>query len=221
MKLLDEIHEYLIKLGYSKEDIEYFDSSSVYIAQEIAMYAHRKQRRVNGKPYFTHPYSVMQRYRNFVGIKEDDYFCLDVDLLSYECGVPYNGVQEVCLMHDVLEDGEITIEQISEIYDDFGLKSYFEGYMKEPLKLLTRAENQDYFEYLDNILTSSVASMVKFMDLSDNMNVITLNVLGDKELNRIKKYADCAKKINDKWHYLENVEKYHILRAQKKMKEKQ
>lgn len=103
MTLKEKINEYLFQLNFSEEDIAQLDASSVYVAQQIALYAHRNQSRLNGDNYYVHPYNVLSLYRKFTGIT-DDYFCVDLDLLVWECGIPYDGVQEVCLLHDVLED---------------------------------------------------------------------------------------------------------------------
>ena len=217
MKLLERVHEFMKKIGFSDQDIESYDSSSVYLAEEIALYAHHGQRRVNGAGYFSHPLNVLNNYRKLVGIVENDYFCLDVDLL-YACEIPYDGVQEVCLLHDVVEDADITIDEIREAFDDLGLGSYFDARIKTALTLLTHDSSQDYHDYITNVLTDPVASMVKFMDMSDNMNPSTLDKLGDKEVERICKYAVYCKAINEKWHFLENSIKYFMLKNQKSKK---
>ena len=65
MELLDKIHEYLKQLNYTDEDIEYFDTSSVYIAFEIANYAHRNQKRKNGASYLSHAINCLDNYRHW------------------------------------------------------------------------------------------------------------------------------------------------------------
>ena len=211
MKLLDEIHKYLKDLGCQEETIQFFDSSSVYVAQEIALYAHRNQWRLNGSNYYSHPCRVLQKYRDFVGIKEDDYFCLNIDLLVEECEIPYHGVQEVCLLHDVLEDTEITMEQIEEVFHDLSIGTFFTMYIKNALSLITHDKSEGYVLYIKKLLRCPTASLVKFMDLADNMDPSTLNVLENKETERLCKYAQYAKMINDKWRFLENREKYFNL----------
>ena len=128
MKLIEKIHQYLIEEhDCTAEDIEAFDSASVYVAMETAMYAHHGQTRFNGESYFGYAHRILQRYRDLVGIVEDDYFCLDRDLLVDECNVPYEGMQELCLLVDVLNQTDVTMEQIEEIFVDLGLRSYFFG----------------------------------------------------------------------------------------------
>ncbi|MDD6994589.1 MAG: hypothetical protein SPH68_05395 [Candidatus Borkfalkiaceae bacterium] len=210
MRLLNKIHGFLQSIGCSEEEIDTYDSSSVYIAEEIALYAHRNQKRLNGEMYFRHPHRVLQRYRNFVGITEHDYFCVDVDLLA-ECNLPYNGVQEVCLLHDVLEDTTIAVEEIEEIFDYFSLDEFFKNSVKQPLLLVTHRPEDNYSDYIRKLLRNPVASMVKFMDMADNMDPSTLNVFGNKELERIQKYAAYAQLINSQWHFLENVIRYFQL----------
>ena len=211
MKTLEKIHTYLKSLGFSQEEIKNLDSASVYIAKEIAIYAHRNQTRLNGEPYVTHPFGVLDHYRKFVNIIEDDYFCIDVDLLA-ECQIPFDGVQECCLLHDVLEDTEVTLAQIQEVYEDLSLKSHFEHYVKPALILLTHDKSQDYATYICNMIHNPIACMVKFMDMADNLNPATLDTIGKNEVERIYKYAVCCQIINDRWHFLENVQKYFELR---------
>lgn len=212
MELLDKIHNYLKEIGCDEKQVNYFDSSSVYIAMEIALFAHRDQTRTNGEKYFAHPNRVLQMYRNFVGIVENDYFCVNIDLLVGQCDIPYDGVQEVCLLHDVIEDTPITISQIEEIYNLLGLERYFRLYIKQALLLITHNKKEDYLTYISKLLINPIASLVKFMDLSDNLNPSTLNELNELEYDRLKRYVDYVKMINDKWHFLENREKYFILK---------
>ena len=211
MKLLEKMTNHLTEIGFSKEDIENVFSASVHVAQGIAMYAHRNQRRVNGELYVVHPYSVMQKYRKLVGIVEDNHYCLNVRLLTEECNIPYEGVQECCLLHDVLEDTSVTLDEMEELFNGLSLGSYFRVHIKPALLLLTHDKREDYFTYVRKVLDDPVASLVKLMDMADNMDVSTLDRLGDNEVARIQRYAACAKMINDQWHFLENAQKYFAL----------
>lgn len=211
MKLKEKINEYLLEIGYSNEDLTYMDKSSVYLAEKIAIYAHRNQTRLNGKPYISHPYSVLDKYRDFVGITPDDYFCIDDELLD-DCGIPYYGVQEVCLLHDVVEDSDITLDDIAEIFSDCGFECHFDCNIRKPLSRITHDKNDDYFVYVEKMINDPVASIVKFMDLADNMNPTSLSCLGKKEFERLQKYTCCALMINDTWHFLENIQKYYLER---------
>lgn len=208
-QLLDKIHEYLRTLGANDEDLESFDSTTVGLAHEIALYAHRNQFRPNGESFINHPVSCMQAYRRLVGITPSDPFCISTDLLM-EYGVPYNGVQESCLMHDVLEDTEITIDEITEVFSEFGLDSYFNLYIKNTLIADTRKEGENYDEYIDRVLQNPVASMVKMCDLSSNMNMMSLSSVKDEDVERMAKYTRSFKRINDKYHFLENTMSYFV-----------
>lgn len=208
MKLKERIDKFLLELGYSQDEINYMNSSTVYLARQIAMYAHYKQYRVNGDNYFIHPFNVLSNYKKLVGINDDDLFCVDVDLLVGKYNIPYYGVQEVCLLHDVLEDSDITVNEIKEIFEEFSFKRYFDLYIKEPLLLVTHNKNEDYDIYINKMINNEIASLVKFLDMADNMNTTSLICLTDYELDRIVRYANFSKMINDKWHFLENVNEY-------------
>ena len=219
MKMLEKIHAHLKSIGFTDKEIAGLDSASVHVAEEIAMYAHRNQARLNGAPYIVHPYGVLDNYRKFVGIVEGDYFCIDVDLMA-DCQIPFEGVQECCMLHDVLEDTDVTLEQIEEVYCDLSLQSYFELYIKQTLILLTHDKSEDYGTYIGKMIHNPIACMVKFMDMADNLNPTGLDTIGKKEIERIYKYAVCCQIINDRWHFLENVQKYFELRRESLKKNK-
>ena len=202
-----EMKEFIMNKGFTEKQYEDMLTSSVNIALVISSYAHREQYRENGNNYIVHPCSCLDLYRNFVGIKEDSYDCIDLDLM-YEHNIPFEGVQEVALLHDVLEDTEVTLDEIEKMFNDLGLATYFELYIKQALILITHDKSESYELYIDRMLVNPVASICKMMDLTDNMNMFGLTKVGDKELDRTIRYAKYFKQINDKWHFIENMMLY-------------
>lgn len=73
---------------------------------------------------------------------------------------------KVALCHDLLEDTDVTIEEIS---DATGLKVPF---LTECLLLLTKTEKEDYLSYIERLKASSnrVAYIVKIADMKDHLN---------------------------------------------------
>ena len=208
MKFIDKVHQYLRDIGCSEAEIEGFDSGSVYIAEAILLYAYKDKKRENEEAYHAHSFRVLNAYRDFVGIVPDDYFCLDEDLLL-ECGVPYKGIQEICVLHDVMSETDLTEQDIAEMYEDLGLKSFFEAYILPTLITLKYGEDTDDAEYVYGIIGSSTASIVKFMELIDDINTI------DAEGGSLDDKKSCAifcKMINDKWHFDEKIKEYFRLK---------
>ena len=142
-----------------------------------------------------------------MGIKQGDPFCIDVNLM-YEYGVPYDGVQEVCLLHDVLEDTNISIEEIKEIYNELELGRHFEMYIYKPLQLITHDKDVPYPEYINIVMKHPTSALVKMLDLVDNSNLMTLSTLDAKKLDRSINYMKYIKVINDKYHFVEHINEY-------------
>ena len=208
MSRLKEIHEYLKSRGSSEENLKLYDQHSVYLATEIMEYAHRGQKRENGEEYANHPTRCLQNYRDLVGIVPDDLFCIDKDLL-YRNGIPFDGVQEVCLLHDVVEDADFTIDEIEEIFDECGLGDYFRLYMKTAMTYITHDKTMDYEVYVGKICTlDPVASICKMMDLQDNLYVLSLQKFDEKNYNRAQRYLQCMYLLNEKYRFIENAQTY-------------
>lgn len=187
-----------------KEEYEDSFTSTVEIAMNIAFYAHRNQKRVNGEAYITHPKAIVEHFWYLSQINEDDF---DEENL-YTVGLHYQGVLEVCWLHDVIEDTPYTIEDIIDVYEDRGLKDYFDTFIKKPLMLITHDKSEPYPAYIKKVCKNLTASIVKFLDLCNNSNPLTLDQLGDKELKRIQDYASYMKVINDEWHLIERFNSY-------------
>lgn len=211
-KLNEKMKEYFKGKGLAEKQYEDLLTCTVNIAMAISCYAHKNQFRENGKEYSVHPYSCMDLYRDFVGIEEDSYDCIDLDLM-YKYSIPFEGVQEVALLHDVLEDTEVTLNEIEKIFTEFGYSTYFDLYIRQALILITHDKSEDYEIYIDRMLVNPIASICKMMDLTDNMNMLGLALLKDSELDRTIRYAKYFKQINDKWHFIENLQLYKKERA--------
>ena len=207
-KLLDQIHEYVVTSGAIKpEDLDYMDHHSVYIAMEIAVYAHRNQHRINGHRYIEHPFNLLENYRQFVGIKEDDPFCIDTDLMD-EYKIPFWGVQEVCLLHDVIEDTELTLEDIEALFNEMGFETYFKVNVKLPLSLITHDKSVPHELYILEVLKHPVSSIVKMCDFYDNLNPLTLDKYDDEAVKRAIRYFNQMNMIDVVYHFIDNCKKY-------------
>ena len=207
MSRLKEIHEYLISVGKNEKDLLELDHYSVYLSMEICEYAHRNQKRENGEDYANHPFRCLGMYREFVGIKEDDPFCIDKDMM-FEHGIPFDGVQELCLLHDVIEDTDFTIEDLEEIFDECDLKTYFDMYIKYPLIAITHNKSEEYDDYIVKCLEFPSSALVKMIDMQDNINVMTLVSLDKDKYMRGLMYYHYTLLINTQYHFLEENHKY-------------
>ena len=171
----------------------------------IAMYAHRDQKRLNGDSYIEHPLnlSTMLSQLSLCEIERDDMY------VWMECGLPFYGVEEVALLHDVLEDTTVTLDDIGYIFEKYGFWDYYVTYIEDPLKLITHNKKESYETYMQAVIDSPTASLVKMLDMQDNINMFTLDKLGDEEVNRCIKYIKCTKILNDKHHFIEKINRYH------------
>ena len=203
-KNLEKIHEYLKGKGLNENKLREYDSSSVYLAMEIMEYAHRNQKRENGEDYANHPSRVLDTYQRLVGI-DIGYFDKD---LSYKYGIPYDGVQEVCLLHDVVEDTEFSIEEVRDIYVDCGFEKYFNLYIKEALKNITHDKAVDYGDYIKICIKNPISALVKLMDMQDNLRILDLIKYDEERYKRAQGYLFWTFVLNDAYHFLENAEKY-------------
>lgn len=89
--------------------------------------------------------------------------------------------QIVAVLHDVLED--------CPDYDEGSLRQEgFSSEIIEALSVLNRDNYPDYQTYICNVVKNPIARIVKIADLEDNINILRLNTITDKDFERIKKY---------------------------------
>ena len=128
----------------------------------IATTAHTGQVDKSGQPYILHPLRVM------VAVKP----------ISYKI---------VAVLHDVIEDSEVTIQNLED-----------EGFPKElllALDCLTRHKREKYDTFIQRVTTNEIASCIKLADLKDNMNIFRLHTITDKDVARLIKYNEAMMSI--------------------------
>ena len=96
------------------------------------------------------------------------------------------------LLHDVVEDTDVTIED---------LEKEFPSEVTEAVKLLTHADNVDYFDYIRAVKRNRVAKTVKLADLHHNSDISRITDIkkriSDKTMERMQKYAEAEKILTE------------------------
>ena len=95
----------------------------------------------------------------------------------------------IAMLHDLLED--------CPEWNETSLRCLFHENIVSTIAVLTRKDNEDYFDYIDRIKQSSWATKVKIADLEDNMNITRLESLEHKDFERLKKYLKAYKILTD------------------------
>lgn len=86
----------------------------------------------------------------------------------------------VALLHDVIEDTDMTLED---------LRTYgFTEAQLEGVRLMTRLEDEDYFDYVRNLKDNPIARAVKIEDLKHNSDKARISVMTEDDQKRLEKY---------------------------------
>ena len=105
-------------------------------AMNIAYKAHHKQKDKGGFPYINHSLHIAEQM-------DDEYSTC------------------VALLHDVVEDSDITCNDLSKIFPYDVINA---------VNLLTRRNGELYADYINRIKKNSIATKVKLADLAHNMD---------------------------------------------------
>ena len=124
-------------------------------AMQIAFDAHKDQTDKSGLPYLYHPIHLAEQ------MTEENTVC-------------------VALLHDVVEDTDVTFEELEE--------QGFPEAVLDALRLLTREDGTPYLDYIKAIKANSVATAVKLADLRHNSDLSRLDVVDEAALERAEKY---------------------------------
>ncbi len=86
----------------------------------------------------------------------------------------------IAVLHDVIEDSHWTLENLRD-----------EGFSPTVIKgvdALTRRRGETYQSYIERVKHHSLVIPIKLGDLEDNMNMLRLKEVNQKDLERMKKY---------------------------------
>ncbi len=181
------------------------DNNPISISLRIMIYAHKGQRRINGEPYMNHPLRCNKRYLDLIQLG----IGMPIDKIRLkELGIPFEGVSEVCLLHDVIEDSSWTIEDVEKNFEECGQGDYFREYIKDPLIRITHDKSVDYASYIDVCLGNPISALCKMLDLQDNINIFSLDKFDEKNYKRSQRYLSYIYKINSKYGFIEKSNEY-------------
>ena len=200
------------KMTKGKENImdkyDNFEKETLMLPLELAFHiaeaAHRNQYRVNGDYYFSHPLRMLDYYEDLLFKHLNPY---KIETLK-DNNIPVEGIREIILLHDVIEDTIITHKDIKDTFYKNNLKEYFDNYISVPLKLITHNKKDKYETYIKKVMSNPVSALVKMIDLINNLDLLRLDKFEKKEYKRAIKYINAFKTINDKYHYVENIFNY-------------
>lgn len=86
----------------------------------------------------------------------------------------------VAILHDVVEDTDWTFDALA--------AEGFSQNVLAALECVTKRDGEDYEAFVQRSLQNGTARQVKRMDLEDNMNILRLATVTDKDLERLRKY---------------------------------
>lgn len=89
-------------------------------------------------------------------------------------------VKQIAVLHDIVEDTEVELQDLKAMG--------FSDRVCDGVRLLTKVKGQDYESYLQGIVSSRDAILVKMADLRHNSDIRRLKGLTDKDVARIAKY---------------------------------
>ena len=124
-------------------------------AIEIAARTHAGQVDKGGAPYILHPLRVMLR-------------------------VAPGAQQIVAVLHDVVEDSDVTFEDLE--------REGFAAEVIKGLRAVTKVEGESYEDFVARAARDPVGKAVKLADLMENSDLSRIAEPSQKDLERVAKY---------------------------------
>ncbi len=124
-------------------------------AVSIAKLAHQGQVDKAGVDYINHPLRVM----NAVDDEKE---------------------KIVAVLHDVVEDSEITLKDLRQ--------QGFDDDVIIAVGCLTKLPGESYLQFIGRVKSNRLAKKVKLQDLKDNMDLSRLKTVSETDLARVEKY---------------------------------
>lgn len=153
-------------------------TENVKKAEEIAKKYHKGQTDKAGNPYYLHPLRVT------------DMLC-ETEISD---AISFRKCQITALLHDILEDTEYTLEQLSQ---DFGEE------IADAVLSVTRRDGESYMDFIKRSAEHPIGRHVKLCDITDNLDIRRLADCPDYKLTeddfaRIRKYVKAYRYLKNK-----------------------
>lgn len=94
----------------------------------------------------------------------------------------------VALLHDVLEDSDITAADL--------LAYALSNEVVTAVQTLTKKKGQRYQDYLEKVKSNDLARVVKLADLKHNSDLSRLKSVSDTDRERVKKYKNAIRYLS-------------------------
>lgn len=131
-------------------------------AIQIAVTEHAGQVDKGGHPYILHPLSVMSKVKT-----------IDEKI--------------VAVLHDVIEDTNMTIEALH--------LSGFGEHILEALVALTKIDGEAYNDFIKRLYSNKLALAVKIADIKENMDLTRIEHPTEEDFKRFLKYKKIIYRI--------------------------
>ena len=168
----------MLEAGGYKGDLIFIDFTMFpYVCPDCEEYEQIKE--ITKEEYLLELAKLLSQeaHKNQVDKAGIDYFTGHIQTVVNS--VKTNKEKIVAYLHDTVEDANITIDRIYEIFgDEIGLA----------VETITKTDNIDYFQYINNIKNNELARIVKIADLKHNMDLTRLETVTEKDLKRYEKY---------------------------------
>jgi (p)ppGpp synthase/HD superfamily hydrolase len=142
--------------------------ASIEKALQIAARAHEGQKDKDGQPYILHPLRVMN-------------------------AVEGEAEKVVAILHDVIEDTSVTVEDLR--------REGFDEAVLAALDCVTQRKGEPYADYVVRSKSDQIAWRVKLADLEDNARLSRALLRPDRiepDIARLRKYLLAYKFLTDK-----------------------
>ena len=133
-------------------------------ALKLCFEAHKDQLDKSGMPYVFHPFHLAEQ------------------MDSEESTI-------VALLHDVVEDTDLTIEDLKAMG--------FSDEVTDAITLMTHEEGVEYMDYVKKIKNNELARKVKLADLKHNSDLTRLEEADERALKRQEKYLKAIKLLTE------------------------
>lgn len=120
---------------------------------------------------------AVQAHRGQTQLNGEPYIMHPLRLMT---SLPDEAARMVAVLHDVVEDTPVTL-------DDLRTAGFTEEIVTA-VDHLTRREDESYEAFILRIKPHPLARRVKLADLRDNMDVLRLPEIGERDLVRLQRY---------------------------------